>query len=110
MFSASHASTDNHISKLSLTELTCSQSHYIFYVCIYLVMELKCLAKSPPLYRDICTGSTLLCIQHSELHLDHAIQSDGKSRLYAFQVRHLSSWIPMLVLTANPFALIHNID
>lgn len=56
MFSASHASTDNHISKLSLTELTCSQSHYIFYVCIYLVMELKCLAKSPPLYRDICTG------------------------------------------------------
>lgn len=48
MFSASHPSTDNHLSKISLTELTCLQSQYICYVCIYLVVELKCFAKVLP--------------------------------------------------------------
>ncbi|KIK42842.1 hypothetical protein CY34DRAFT_751595 [Suillus luteus UH-Slu-Lm8-n1] len=98
MFSASHASTDNHISKLSLTELTCSQSHYIFYVCIYLVVELKCLAKSPPLYRNICTGSTLLCIQH----LDYAIRVTASPDCMHFRFDTCPVGFPCLAAACAP--------
>jgi len=38
---SSHAFTDSHISKLSLTELTCLQSHYIPFVYICLVVEVE---------------------------------------------------------------------
>lgn len=70
-------------SKLSLTELTCLQSHYVYFVCIYLVVEFKCLAKVLPCI--VISAQEALCFVLSIQHLDHVIHclSDGKPRLYA---------------------------